>query len=209
MHGWFLDHPEPLDAVLYCHGNGEDISFNLDLARLLRDELDAAVLLFDYRGYGKSEGKPHEAGVVADGLAAQRWLAERTGRSPRRTVLIGRSLGGGVATAVAAQQGAQALVLQSTFTRMTDAAASHYPWLPVHWLMRNRYDSLARLARLRRAGPHQPRRPGRGRPLRARPTALRRRPRRETLRPPGRPEPQSAATGRLLPGATRLPCGQP
>lgn len=147
VHGWFLDHPEPLDTVLYCHGNGVDIARLLELGRLLRDELDAAVLLFDYRGYGKSVGKPHEAGVVADGLAAQRWLAERTGRSLDRTAVFGRSLGGGVATAIVAEQGAQALVLQSTFTRITDAAASHYPWLPVRWLMRNRYDSLARLAR--------------------------------------------------------------
>ncbi|QDT69616.1 Alpha/beta hydrolase family protein [Planctomycetes bacterium MalM25] len=146
VHGWYFDHPEPLDAVLYCHGNGEDITFNLDLARHLRDELEAAVLLFDYRGYGKSVGKPHEAGLVADGLAAQRWLAERTARTPDQTVVIGRSLGGGVATAIAAEQGAQALVLQSTFSRMTDAAASHYPWLPVRWIMQNRYDSLARLA---------------------------------------------------------------
>jgi len=83
--------------------------------------------------------------VIADGLAAQRWLAERTRRQPADVVLVGRSLGGAVATALAAEQGAAALVLQSTFTRLTDAAASHYPWLPVHWLMRNRYDSLGRL----------------------------------------------------------------
>lgn len=147
VHGWFLDRADAKHAVLYCHGNGNDVSQLIDVGRLLSDQLNASVLLFDYRGYGKSDGQPFEAGVIADGLAAQRWLAGRTGRSTEETVLIGRSLGGGVATALAAEQGTRALVLQSTFTRITDAAASHYPWLPVRWLMQNRFDSLARIAR--------------------------------------------------------------
>lgn len=146
VHGWYLDHIEAEHVVLYCHGNGNDISQLLDMARLLRDQLKASVLLFDYRGYGKSEGQPFEAGVIADGLAAQRWLADRTDRSTEEIVVIGRSLGGGTATALADEQGAAALVLQSTFTRITDAAASHYPWLPVRWLMQNQFDSLQRIA---------------------------------------------------------------
>ncbi len=147
LHGWYFSHDNPRRVVLYFHGNGEQVADNRDLMELLRDELDAAVLVFDYRGYGLSGGKPYEAGIVADGLAAHRWLAEQTGRPLDEVILIGRSIGGGVAVAVAAEQGAAALVLQSTFTRLTDAAAKHYPWLPVKWLMRNRYDSLARIAR--------------------------------------------------------------
>lgn len=146
LHGWFYDHPDPQWSVLYCHGNGEQVADNHELMQLLRDRLDAAVFIFDYRGYGKSEGKPFEAGIVADGLAAQSWLAERTGRTADQVVVIGRSIGGGVATALAAEQGAEALVLQSTFTRLTDAAAAQFPWLPVRLVMRNRYDSLARLS---------------------------------------------------------------
>lgn len=147
LHGWFFAREGADHAVLYLHGNGEDVSGQASLARLLRDRLNAAVLVFDYRGYGRSRGNPHESGVVADGVAAQAWLAQRTGRTPDGVVLVGRSLGGGVATAVAAERGAAALVLQSTFTRLTDAAAHHYPWLPVRWLMRNRFDSLARIGR--------------------------------------------------------------
>lgn len=145
VHGWFFDREAADHAILYCHGNGEDVSGQPELARLLRDELNAAVLVFDYRGYGKSDGVPDEPGVVADGLAAQRWLAERTGRTPEETIVIGRSLGGGVATAIAAEQGAEALILQSTFSRITDAAGARYPWLPVSWLMKNRYDSIKRV----------------------------------------------------------------
>lgn len=147
VHGWLFDRKDAQFAILYCHGNGEDVSNQTLLARRLRDELDAVVLAFDYRGYGKSEGVPFEAGVVADGLAAGRWLAERVGCRPDELVVVGRSLGGGVATAIAAEQGAAALVLQSTFTRLIDAAAHHYPWAPVRLLMRNRFDSLARLNR--------------------------------------------------------------
>lgn len=145
LHGRYYDRPQPRHVVLYCHGNGETVADNHHLMGRLRDRLDAAVFIFDYRGYGRSEGKPHEAGVVADGVAAAEWLAEKTDSSIDRLVVIGRSLGGGVAAAIAAERGAGALVLQSTFDRLTSAAASHYPWLPVGLLMRNRYDSVARL----------------------------------------------------------------
>jgi fermentation-respiration switch protein FrsA (DUF1100 family) len=147
VYGWFFDKPDAKHVVLYCHGNGNDVSDLPELARLLRDRLDAAVLVWDYRGYGKSDGTPNEMGVIADGLAAQRWLAERTGRKPADIVVMGRSLGGGVATAIAAEQGAALLVLQSTFTSLPEAAGTHYPWLPVRWLMQNRFDSLARIKR--------------------------------------------------------------
>jgi uncharacterized protein len=147
LHGWFVPHANPVRAILYCHGNGEHVAMNADLAAHLRDRLQASVFLFDYRGYGRSDGSPHEAGCVADGSAAQRWLAERMGIGPGEVVLMGRSLGGGVAVALAAKNGAKALVLENTFPRMTDAAASHYPWLPVRWVMDNRYDSLSLIRR--------------------------------------------------------------
>ncbi|MEM6656324.1 MAG: alpha/beta hydrolase [Planctomycetota bacterium] len=146
LHGWFFDRPESRRSVLYFHGNGEQVADNGELMQMLAAEFDAAVLIFDYRGYGKSAGRPHERGLVADGRAAQRWLAERTGRTAGDVVLIGRSIGGGVAVACAAELGAGALVLQSTFSRLTDAAGVHYPWLPVRLLMRNRFDSVSRIA---------------------------------------------------------------
>jgi uncharacterized protein len=146
LHGWFVPHPSPKRAIVYCHGNGEFVAFNADLAALLRDALDASVFLFDYRGYGRSEGRPHEAGCIADGIAAQRWLAERMGAEPKEIVVMGRSLGAAVAAAMAAELGAKALVLENGFSRMTDVAAHHYPWLPVRLVMHNRYDSLQRIA---------------------------------------------------------------
>ena len=149
LHGWFYPRENSSRTILYCHGNGEMVADNHELMSFLRERLDAQVFLFDYRGYGKSEGKPFERGIVADGLAATQWLIERTGSAADRVVLIGRSIGGGVATAIAADRGAGALVLQSTFTRLPDAAAQHYPWLPVRLVMSNRFDSVARLQKYR------------------------------------------------------------
>ncbi len=146
LHGWFYDHPQPRYVFLYCHGNGEQVPDSHGLMLYLQSSFDAAVMNFDYRGYGKSEGKPFEKGLVADGIAAQQWLAERTGRKQEEIILIGRSIGGGVATAVAATEGAKALILQSTFTSLPEAASSHFPWLPVRLVMRNRFNSISKLS---------------------------------------------------------------
>ena len=145
LHGWFFAHREPRHTILYGHGNGEDAERNSELMAWLRDELQAAVLIFDYRGYGLSEGTSHEAGIIADGVAAQRWLAERIGVSTDEIVLYGRSLGGGVMVALAEQLGAKALVVHGSFANMVDVAADHYFWLPVRLLMRNRYPSAERI----------------------------------------------------------------
>lgn len=145
LHGWFVERPNAKRAVLYCHGNGENVGMNADLVAELSESLDASVFIFDYRGYGHSAGTPNEAGCIADGLAAQKWLAERVGWRPGDVVVMGRSLGTAVAVAVAAKQGAKALVLVNAFSRMTDAAAHHFPWLPVRLVMKNRYDSLDRI----------------------------------------------------------------
>jgi len=104
-----------------------------------------SVLIFDYRGYGKSEGKPSETGVLADGRAARAWLAEKEGVSESEIVLMGRSLGGAVAVDMAAKDGARALVLESTFSSVPDVAAYHYPWLPLRWVLRTRLDSAAKI----------------------------------------------------------------
>ncbi len=145
IHGWFVPHPKARHVILYSHGNSEHVGDQVNTVLRLQAMLDATVLVYDYRGYGYSEGKPTEAGLISDGLAAQQWLAERTGLLPEDIILAGRSLGGGVSVAVAAERGARALVLDATFSRMIDAARYNYPWLPVGLFMRDRYDSLARI----------------------------------------------------------------
>ena len=111
-------------------------------ADVLRERLRVAVFVFDYRGYGRSQGKPNEAGVIADSHAARVWLSQRANRTPEEVILLGRSLGGGVAVQLAAKCPPPVLILENTFPRLTDVAVRQMWWAPVHLLMRNRYDSL-------------------------------------------------------------------
>lgn len=146
LNGWYFEHAEPKAYVLYCHGNGEHLAHMGEYLDGLREEFRVSIFAFDYRGYGRSEGKPHEQGILADGRAAQQWLADRVGIQPEEIVLWGRSIGGAVAVQMGADQGARALILERTFTSLPDVAARHYPWLPVRRLMRNRFDSLSRIS---------------------------------------------------------------
>ncbi|HEX4414577.1 MAG TPA: alpha/beta hydrolase [Lacipirellulaceae bacterium] len=149
LNAWFFPNPKTKRAVLYCHGNGEDIAADGDLCSHLSNSriLNANVLVFDYRGYGHSEGSPTEAGCIADGDAAQKWLANRVGIHPNEVILMGRSLGSAVATALAADNGCRALILENSMPSIVSVAAQQYPWLPVKWVMRNRYDNLERIKR--------------------------------------------------------------
>jgi len=142
LHGWFLAHPQARRVVLYCHGNAGNITHRADILEDIHRYFDASVLVWDYRGYGRSEGRPTEQGILADAEAARNWLVQRTGWPADRLVLWGHSLGGAVAVHLAATTGAEALVLESTFPSLPDVAAYHYPRLPVRWLMRNRLDAL-------------------------------------------------------------------
>lgn len=143
--GLFAPHESPRAIALFAHGNAGNIHTWLETARELRDRHGLAVLLFDYRGYGDSEGVPSERGLIQDARAARKWLAERTGVAEGDIVLIGRSLGGAVVTQLAADDGARALVLQSTFTSAPDVGSVHASWLLPRLNMRNRFESLKRI----------------------------------------------------------------
>ncbi|WP_254508525.1 alpha/beta hydrolase [Anatilimnocola floriformis] len=145
LNGWYHEVQQPQAYLLYCHGNGENVSYLGEYLAGLSDRYQINIFAFDYRGYGRSQGSPHEKGILADGDAAQQWLAKRAKIKPNEVVLMGRSLGGGVAVDLAARNGARGLILQNTFTSLPDAAAFHYPIFPVRWLMRNRYNSVARI----------------------------------------------------------------
>ena len=146
LNGWFAAAEKPRAIVLFAEGNAGNITSREWVLRLFRDKLGASVMIFDYRGYGRSEGVPTEAGVLADTRAARRWLAERTGVAERDIVLVGESLGGGVMVDLASQDGARGLVLENTFSSLPDVASSHFRFLPVRWLMKTRLNSLAKIS---------------------------------------------------------------
>ena len=146
LHGWFLPHPQPRAVALVLHGNAGNIAHRIDSLKILSDRHQLSVFLFDYRGYGRSQGTPSEAGILMDARAARRWLARRTGISESDVVLFGRSLGGGVAVDLAAKDGARGLVLASTFTSLPEVGRHHFPYLPTSALMTQRLDSLSSIA---------------------------------------------------------------
>ncbi len=145
LHGWFLNHPQPKAVVLFTHGNGGNVALWAPSIQYLVERHQVAALVFDYRGYGHSEGRPDEKGILQDARAARRWLARRKGVAEESVVLMGQSLGGGVAVDLAARDGARGLVLVSTFTSVPDVAAHHLPWAPAQLLMTQRYNSLAKI----------------------------------------------------------------
>lgn len=144
IHGWYVDHKDPRVVVLFAHGNAGNITHREDVIRALH-ELRATLLMFDYRGYGKSEGSPDEQGILQDARAARAWLAQRARVQEAEIVLMGESIGTGVAVDLAAGEGARGLILHSACTSIPDVAAVHYRWIPVRLLMRTRLDSLHKI----------------------------------------------------------------
>ena len=145
LHGWYVEHKNPRQVVLFAHGNAGNLADRDGVLRILHDQLRVSVMIFDYRGYGRSDGSPSERGILQDGQAARDWLAERAGIEPHAIVLMGRSLGGAVVAHLAAQDGARGLVLESTFSSLPDVAAVHYWWLPIRWLMKTQLDSASKI----------------------------------------------------------------
>jgi fermentation-respiration switch protein FrsA (DUF1100 family) len=149
LHGWYLPVADPRAYLLFAHGNAGHLADRADLLRFLQRELHVAVLAFDYRGYGRSQGRPNEAGILLDARAARDWLAARAQLPADGIVLMGESIGGAVMVDVAAADGARGLILENTFASLPDVAAYHFPWLPMRILLRTRLDSASKIKNYR------------------------------------------------------------
>lgn len=144
LHGWWIPHPQPRAALLHLHGNAGNISHRLELIRIFHN-LGLSVLIFDHRGYGRSDDKPDEVGTRRDALAAWRHLTEVRGIASGHIVLHGQSLGAALAAWLAGQVQPGVLILESAFTSVPELAADLYPWLPARWLTRFQYATRAYL----------------------------------------------------------------
>jgi fermentation-respiration switch protein FrsA (DUF1100 family) len=143
IHGWLVPGPRPA-TLLYCHGNAGNISHRLPKIEALHDRLGLSILIFDYRGYGRSKGVPGEEGTYSDARAMRAWIA---GRSSGPVVYLGASLGAAVATALAAEEPPAALVLEAPFVSVQAMASATVPG--AGWLFRTRYDTLGAVRRVR------------------------------------------------------------
>lgn len=150
LHGWFFSAAAGLRAhqvLLLCHGNAGNISTRLRFYRAWL-ELGINLFTFDYRGYGRSEGRPNEEGTYRDAQAAVGWLRQKR-FAPENIIVMGKSLGGGVASELMLREPLGGLILQSTFTSIPDIGGELYPWLPVRRLHRIKYDTVNRLPKVK------------------------------------------------------------
>lgn len=148
LHAWWWDAGASAPAVLLLHGNAGHIGDRVPLARGLV-ERGVSVLLLDYRGYGRSEGRPTERGLRRDARAGLAFVAARVG-DPGRVVVFGRSLGGTIAADLAAETSVAGVILEATFTSLEAIAASVYPFLPsfVVGRLRGRFDARSAVERV-------------------------------------------------------------
>lgn len=144
LYGWYIPALQSRGTVLFLHGNAGNISHRLDYVQMFH-RLGYSTLIFDYRGYGNSSGAPTEQGTYQDAEAAWNYLTGQMKIPPCRIVVFGESLGGAVAAWLAARQKPAALVIASGFTSVPDLGQQLYPYLPVRWLVRIRYDTRANL----------------------------------------------------------------
>ena len=139
--GWFIPHESGKNVVLFCHGNAGNMSHRLDSIKILY-ELGLSTFIFDYRGYGRSTGKPSEKGTCTDAGAAWRYLVIERGIDPKRIIIFGRSLGGAIAAQLAYKHTPKVLILESSFTSVPDIGSQLYPWLPVRLFSRFHYPTI-------------------------------------------------------------------
>ena len=144
LHGWFLRVTDPIATLVMSHGNAGNISHRYPILQALQKS-GFNVFMYDYRGYGRSEGSPGEDGVYKDGRAAYDFVTQRHDVDQKKIILFGTSLGGAVAVAVAQQRKTSALILEATFTSAKEMARVHYPFLPVQYMMRTEFNSIEKI----------------------------------------------------------------
>ena len=148
INGWFLPgNQDPKLTVLFFHGNAGNISHRFEKFGVFRD-LGVDTFSIDYRGYGRSEGQPNEEGTYHDARAAYEYLTQQRRVSPRNIVVYGESLGGAIAADLASKVEVGGLVLEEGFTSVADVGQGMFPFVPVRWLVRNKYDTLSKMPRI-------------------------------------------------------------
>jgi len=130
LSAWFIPAEKAELTVLFCHGNGGNMTHRLDTINIL-NELGLNCFIFDYRGYGSSQGKPSERGTYLDVEAAYKWLTEKKKIPSQNIILFGRSLGGSIAAYLATRVEAKGLIVESSFTSYVDMGRKFYPYMPV------------------------------------------------------------------------------
>jgi len=141
LHGWFIPKQNAKGTVLFFHGNAGNISHRLDSISIFH-RLDLNVFIFDYRGYGQSDGKISEEGTYRDAEAAWNYLTRTQGISEKQIIIFGRSLGASIASWLASKHTPAALIIESGFTSVASMGQRFYPFLPIRWLVHYKFDTI-------------------------------------------------------------------
>lgn len=144
LSAWFIPVKDSRGVFIFCHGNAGNISHRLESIRIFT-ELGFSVFIFDYRGYGQSEGVVSEKGTYLDAEAAWNYCVNERNISPSEIVVFGRSLGASIAAWLAQDRKPKALIIESAFTSIPDIAAELYPFLPVRLVIHYRYNTIGYL----------------------------------------------------------------
>ena len=147
LHGWFVPYPGARATLLIFHGNAGNIGHRLSWMAMLH-QLRINVYIIDYRGYGKSEGKPFEQGLYRDATAAYEWWLHERGVPEEKLVLLGESLGGAVAVDLAARVPVAGVILQSTFTSAHEMAKGLFPIGLLQPFLGVHFDSASKISRV-------------------------------------------------------------
>jgi len=148
LNAWYLPNPASEKALLWFHGNAENIGYGLEHLEFY-SQLGVNVLAVDYRGYGKSEGSPDEAGVYHDADAAYQYLVEVRHILPKNIAVFGHSLGGAVAIDLASRHECGRLIVQSSFTSVRDMARRTFRIPLFEYIPKSRFNSLAKIRQTR------------------------------------------------------------
>ncbi len=141
--GWFIPSGTPRATLIFCHGNGGNISHRLEKIEMFND-LNLNVLIFDYRGYGMSKGSPSEKGLYLDTEAVYEYLVDEKKILPQKIIAYGESLGGAVAIDLAGKHEMRGIIIEGTFTSVRDMAKRLLPFIPT-FIYASSYDSLGKI----------------------------------------------------------------
>jgi len=140
LNGWFIPSQNPRGTLLFCHGNAGNISYRIEIIQIF-NKLNLNVFIFDYRGYGKSQGRPSEEGLYRDVRAAYNYLLSREDIDKEKIVIYGKSIGANVAINLASKVEAAALIADGGFTSAYDMCRKLFPHLHIKWIIAVKYDA--------------------------------------------------------------------
>jgi uncharacterized protein len=146
INGWLVKAPDAKFTVIFSHGNAGNISSRMEKIQLMH-RVGVNVFIFDYRGYGRSQGRPSEKGIYLDAQAAYDYLIKRPDIDPEKIITFGESLGGAAAVDLATQRKVAGLIVDSSFTKAADMSRKVFPFLPT-FLLKTKMDSVTKIVKV-------------------------------------------------------------